>query len=195
MAQTLLPPVATEDGLYRMSAEKYDAMVASGALGPDDPIELIDGLLVYKMPQNAPHATAVVKLNAWLVINAGAGYCVRPQVPIRLRGNTRPEPDLAVVQGDADDFPEQPAGEQVLLAVEIADRASDAILRRKALLYAQDGVRELWIVNVERRTVEIHRGPSEDGYRSVAILAEHEPFAPLFLPDQTLRGADVLPKP
>ncbi len=194
MAATLLAPAPAEDALYRLTGEQYDAMVESGALGPDDPVELIDGLLIQKMPQNAPHATAIVKLNRWLVLNAGEKHSIRPQVPLRLRGSTRPEPNLAVVQGDADDFPEQPTGEQVLLTVEIADKALDAVLRRKALLYAQNGVRELWIVNVERRTVELHRQPSEDGYRSVAVLAEMEPFAPLFLPGQTLRGAEILPK-
>lgn len=195
MAPTLLPPISTEDALYRLSAEQYDAMVESGALGPDDPVELIDGLLIYKMPQNAPHATAIVKLNEWLVLNAALrGFRTRPQVPIHLRGSTRPEPDLAVVQGEADDYPQQPTGEQVLLAVEVADKASDLVLRRKALLYAQNGVRELWVVNVARRTIELHRQPSEDGYRSVAVLAETEPFAPLFLADKTLQGSDILPK-
>lgn len=197
MAATILPSEIKieSDELYRLSAEQYDAMVAAGTLGPDDPVELIDGLLIQKMPQNGPHTTVVVKLNAWLVVNAMPyGYSVRPQVPIRLPGSTRPEPDLAVAQGEADDFPDQPTGDQILLAVEVDDQASDNVLRKKILLYAQGGVRELWVIDVQGRRIELHREPSENGYKVVAILAETEPFAPLFLPGQTLRGSDVLPR-
>ena len=197
MAATILPPEIKidSDGLYRLSVEQYDAMVESGVIGEDDHVELLDGLLIQKMPQNGPHTTVIVKLNAWLVVNAAShGYSVRPQVPIRLPGSTRPEPDLAVAEGEADDFPEQPTGEQIVLAIEVADQASEGVLRRKIVLYAQGGVRELWIVDVQGRRIELHREPGEDGYRVVTILAETEPFAPFFLPEQSLRGSDILPR-
>ena len=83
---------------------------------------------------------------------------------------------------------------QVLLAVEVADQASESVLRRKTRLYAQNGVGELWVVNVQDSDDRGHREPGPEGYRSVTVLAETEPFAPLFLPGHTLRGADVLPK-
>ena len=197
MAATILPRGTSieSDALYPISAGQYDAMVDANILDEDDPVELIEGLLVEKMPQNGPHTAVIVKLNAWLVVHAmPQGYSIRPQVPIRLPGNTRPEPDLAVVRGTADDFPEQPTGDQVLLAVEGANQAAESARRRKLLLYARGGNHEAWVVDVQERRVEIHREPGADGYRVVTTLAETEPFTPLFLPEQTLRGSDILPR-
>ena len=194
MAATILPPVTTEDGLYRLSAEKYDEMVASGALGPDDPVELLDGLLFEKMPQEGPHTITILNLTRWLDRRCGDTHTVRGQMPILLRGNNRPEPDIAVVPGEPDDYPRQPSGEQVVLAVEVADKAPARVLRIKRATYAQSGVQEFWIIDVKRRRVEMLREPGEEGYQAVTILAETEPFAPLFLPGQTLRGSDILPR-
>ena len=193
MAATLLPTNIEEDGLYRLSIEQYESMIRSGAIGEDDPVELLDGVLYEKMTQFAPHTIVIQNLSRWLVRRCLDTHDVRVQMPIRL-ANSRPEPDVAVVAGVPDDYPEQPTGEQVLLAVEVADRASDRVLRKKARLYAREGVRELWIVDVQERHVELHREPGENGYRVVTILAETEPFAALFLPDQSLRGSDVLPR-
>jgi hypothetical protein len=44
--------------LYRLSLEQYEAMVDAGILGKRDRVHLIDGLLVAKMTQNDPPATA-----------------------------------------------------------------------------------------------------------------------------------------
>lgn len=169
-------------------------MVEAGTLGPDDPVELLDGLLFQKTLKDAPHTIAILNLARWLNRRCGDTHIVRSQMPIHLRGNNRPEPDIAVVPGNPDGYPQQPAGEQVVLAVEVADKASFRALWIKRTIYAQNGVRELWVVNVARRTIELHRQPSQDGYRSVALLAEHEPFAPLFLSAQALKISDILPK-
>ena len=42
--------------LYRLSIEKYEAMVQSGVFTKRDRIELIEGFLVAKMTQHPPHA-------------------------------------------------------------------------------------------------------------------------------------------
>ena len=195
MVETLPPSRVEPDGLYRLSAAQYDEMVASGALGPDDPVELLDGLLIQKMPQNGPHSTTIQKLSRWLLRRCFETHDVRGGMPVRMIGSNRLKPDLAVVAGEPDDYPDQPTAEQVLLAVEVSDKASRQVLDLKRTRYAQSGLEELWIVNVGRRTVEIYRKPSPDGYRSAVILDETEPFAPLFLPEQTLRGLDILPQP
>lgn len=196
MAATLLPPTSdkVDDGLYRLSVEQYDAMIESGAIGEDDHVELLDGLLIQKMSQEGPHTIAIQSLARWLVRRCLETHDVRVQMPIRLGLNSRPEPDLAVVPGEPNDYPEQPTGEQVVLAVEVSDRASKRTLHDKVRLYAQGGVRELWIVDVQERRIEIHREPAENGYRVVTILAETEPFSPTFLSNGILRGSDILPR-
>lgn len=50
--------VEDDEVLFRLSVEQYHAMIQAGVLTDDDPVELLEGLLVTKMPKNPAHATA-----------------------------------------------------------------------------------------------------------------------------------------
>ena len=45
-----------------ITVEEYEAMIANGAIAEDDPIELIQGELVPKMPRNPPHRATTRKI-------------------------------------------------------------------------------------------------------------------------------------
>ena len=45
----------------RLSVAEYDRMIADGTIGEDDPVELIEGVVVPKMPRNPPHRVATRK--------------------------------------------------------------------------------------------------------------------------------------
>ena len=47
-------------GHHVWTREKYEHATELGLLGPDDHVELIEGEIVQKMPQNSPHSTAVI---------------------------------------------------------------------------------------------------------------------------------------
>jgi hypothetical protein len=51
-ATVLLPPEAafTNEPIYRLTVERYHELVDRGTLTSDDPVELIEGMLVFKMP-------------------------------------------------------------------------------------------------------------------------------------------------
>ena len=56
--------VMTDKGLpipghHLWTREKYERATELGLLGPDDRVELIEGEIVQKMPQNSPHSTAL----------------------------------------------------------------------------------------------------------------------------------------
>jgi len=44
--------------IWRLSVEQHHAMAAAGILTEDDPVELLEGLLVNKITKNPPHSTA-----------------------------------------------------------------------------------------------------------------------------------------
>ncbi len=79
-------------------------------------------------------------------------------------------------------------GADVLPIIEIAD-ATLRLDRRKADIYARGGVREYWLVDVERRCVLVHR---LDGatYGEPAVVAAEEPVAAALIPGLKLRIAD-----
>src|SRR5947209_19665709 len=90
--------------LWRMPRARYDRPVEAGVFGPDDRVELLDGLLVAREPQGARHATGVVLGRAVLEKAFGRSYHVREEKPIALDEQSEPEPDIVVVPGRPRDY-------------------------------------------------------------------------------------------
>ena len=72
--------------LYRLSVAQYDRMIEAGVLTEDDSTELIDGLLVNKMPKNPPHVQAVRRLLRALQRLTPSGWLVTKEEPHRHLG-------------------------------------------------------------------------------------------------------------
>src|SRR5262249_11753388 len=70
--------------LCRMTRARYDAMVAGGALEEDEPIELLDGLLIVREPEGARHAVIVGRVRRVLEAAFGQGSYVREDKPFAL---------------------------------------------------------------------------------------------------------------
>ena len=50
-------PLPAPEEVFRITVDRYDRMVESGLLGEDDPIELLNGVMVWKMPKKPKHST------------------------------------------------------------------------------------------------------------------------------------------
>lgn len=140
--------------------------------------ELIDGDLVDKMGQNPPHAYAIQLALRWLVGFIDSGR-IRVQLPMEAGGEDRersvPEPDLAVVTGPETPFQHRhPRGDELLLAIEVADTSAAVDLSRKAVLYANAGVPEYWVLDLPRRALVVHTQPDGSQYRRIQIYAEDD---------------------
>src|SRR2546422_649884 len=89
--------------LWRMPRSRYDRLVEAGIFGPEDRIELLDGLLVAREPQGARHATVVGLVRAALEKAFGLGPCWASKSPTRRSRSprwaqaARPSPWRAVV--------------------------------------------------------------------------------------------------
>src|SRR5947207_4255996 len=90
--------------LYRWSRQDYGRLIDHGFLDEDDPVELLDGLLVVKEPQHSPHRTAIILTAKTLEQAFGAGWFVQTQSPIALDRRSAPEPDVCVVRGSPPDY-------------------------------------------------------------------------------------------
>src|SRR5436309_13838349 len=85
---------AERPGLHRWSRYEYGRLIDHGFLDEDDPIELLDGLLLVKEPQHSPHRTAVLLVAKALERGFGEGWFVQTQSPIILDDRSEPEPDV-----------------------------------------------------------------------------------------------------
>ena len=185
-------------GVRRFKRVEYGRLAECGFFHPTERLELIDGLLLVREPQGSPHATGVTLALQALQAAFGAGWIVRPQLPIALDDDSEPEPDLVVVPGHARDF-SRAHPSSVALIVEVADTSLAFDRGDKAGLYARVGVADYWIVNLNDRMVEVHRnprpGPSAYGwiYGSVRLARSGDSVTPLALAAVSLPVADLLP--
>src|SRR5439155_8281913 len=83
--------------IRRWTRREYERLIAYDVLGEDEPVELLDGLLLVKEPQYSPHRTAVGLAAEALRVAFGAGWFVQVQSPIALDRRSEPEPDVAVI--------------------------------------------------------------------------------------------------
>src|SRR5262245_39077842 len=144
-----LPPAPVpDDPVWRMSVEQYHAMIHAGILTEEDPVELLEGLLIAKMSKNPAHSTAKRLLLQALLRTLPPGWFVDEQEPITTP-DSEPEPDLAVTRGTPRDYQDRHPGPQdVALVIEIADATLKRDRGRKKRLYARAFIREYWIVNL-----------------------------------------------
>ena len=182
-------------GLPRLfSREEYYRLAERGILGPDERTELIYGRIIKRMsPMGRPHSVAVSKTASALEAAFGDGYAVEQQVSIQLGIGLEPLPDVMVMSGTFDDYQDVPLASDVLLLVEISDTTLRYDRGTKAAMYAADGIRDYWLVNLRARTLEVRRQPESGEYLSLYVYGEGEAVAPLAAPDMPVRVADMLP--
>ena len=182
-----------------MTRARYDRLVDVGIFGPEDRVELLDGLLVARGPQGARHATVVALARAALERAFGRGYHIREEKPVALDERSEPEPDLVVVPGRLRDYlavhPSRP-----VLIVEVAGTSLALDRLRKGGLYARAGIAEYWIVDLVGEALEVYRdpvrAPSGHGgrkYDSVRRLRRNAVVTPLAAPRARIRVAALLP--
>ena len=80
----------------------------------------------------------------------------------------------------------------MLLLIEVADSSLDYDRGVKRALYARNGIRELWIVNLADRQVEVCRSPGPDGYASVTVIDRGGELEPELLPGARIPVTDIL---
>lgn len=183
-------------GLKRV---EYECLVEGGFLGPDDKIELIDGLMMVREPEGSPHMVAVQLTIAALQRAFGSGWNVRHPGPVALDDDSEPEPDVAVVPGSPRDYLAAHPARPVLI-VEVSHSRLGFDRNYKASLYARAAITDYWIVNLVDRVVEVRRGPmTSDGapfgwtYERLTVYAPGETIAPLAAPFASVSVADLLP--
>ena len=134
--------------------------------------ELIAGFVFVKMAISPPHSfyvnAFVTAFRPWLQ----PGFSLRQEQPITTDEESEPQPDVALVRGEWNDFRHRhPTTAEII--VEIALSSSD-LDHRKTGLYAAAGVGEYWIVLPDARRVEVHADPLNGEYARRQILTRPE---------------------
>jgi Uma2 family endonuclease len=178
--------------IHQWTREEYEQAAEAG-LFKDRRVELVDGVVYDMPPQLSPHATGLQKALWALRAAFPSGWDIRSQLPLALGPKSMPEPDIAVVVGDPDDYLAQHPSEAVLV-VEVADSSQFHDRKRKAKIYAGAAFPEYWIVNLRFDVVEVLRDPADGVYRTRKTYRRGETISPLARPDASIAVDDLLPR-
>ncbi|MET9054269.1 Uma2 family endonuclease [Streptomyces bacillaris] len=120
--------------------------------------ELIDGVLIFRSPQQRFHTRTLWLLESSLLSQLPDDLDVFREFSVVLDGRNRPEPDAVVVPLAAEPGPDETflKAEDVILAVEVVSPDSEARDRdTKPRKYAAAGVPHFWRVEADQKGVPV----------------------------------------
>lgn len=177
---------------HRFTLDDWRQMVDAGVFREDRRLELLDGEIYDMTPIGSSHHGVVNFLTRFWTSRLGTQAVVSVQGPVTAPPRSEPQPDVAVLRDRADFYRTAHADpDDTLLVIEVADSSLDYD-RAKLRFYAEAGMREVWIVNLQDEQVEIYRTPRGSTYDVVRTVTRGESASCLAFPDVTLSVNDVL---
>ena len=183
---------------HQFTADDYFKMDEMGLFW-DQWVQLFDGV-VYDVPTQTSAHSAACSLSTGLVLETypdGATFWVLIQGSLKWKW-TAPDPDLAVLPCAVG----TPFNQQLppLWVMDVSDTTYLADRHKKLKIYAANGVIDAWILNVNKRRLEVFRDPIKLaaprrgwGYQTEFHLIEGQSVTPLNGPPVTFQVSDLLP--
>lgn len=179
------------DGLPRrlFTVAEVERMVDVGLIGEDERIELLEGELIPMSPRGDEHEICKTALNLYWGRRCPHDLLYSPETTFRLSVDTYLEPDFVV-------YPRHVGirrlnGATALLAVEIGVSSLGYDLGRKARVYAQFGIPELWVIDPIQRVLTVMKRPASEGYGERTLWHAQDTVVPDLAPAFALRLADL----
>lgn len=174
----------------RFTVAEYYRLAEVGVLHEDDRIELIDGELIEMAAIGLAHAQAIVTLDELANSMVVKSARVSVQNPIHLGPRTEPQPDLALIRRRLYTVT-HPTPADIFLVIEVADSSLSYDRDVKLPLYAEAGIAEVWIVNLNGRTIERYSSLRDGRYTQITIAVPGDTLASLSLPALIVPVAQV----
>jgi Uma2 family endonuclease len=166
------PLVPLMEQRHRITVAEYHQMADAGVFGYEHRVELLEGVIVDKMTKYPPHNLACDLVQHLLGRLVPPGYFVSMATSLTIEGRDgEPEPDAMVLRGQLRDYagrPRTPA--DAALVVEVAESSYRIDRVTKWAMYAASGVPVYWIIDLNRKRLEVHTEPRDSGYSRIALL-------------------------
>lgn len=180
MSVTLSPPLAEQspEEDRRWTVEEFSRAADAGSFIDPSRLEIIHGRIMEKMPEGGRHTGLRRRIARRLRAVLEPGSFVCEDCPLRIAFDGEPIPDVMFTKEE--DYGDQyPTPKDVMLLIEVAGSSVAYDLGEKALLYAQAGVGDYWVVLVKEAAIVRHREPTSEGYQSVTRLAGADALSPM----------------
>ncbi len=192
---TTKPPVPG-----RLTREQYYELGRQGYFDAQR-VELIRGEVIEMSPINIAHAQGVGLVDDALSLVFAIGYYINVQQPFSVPSapfGSEPQPDVSVIPGSRKAATAHPT--QAALLVEVVDATLFYDTTTKAELYAEAGVTDYWVLDLQHRELIVFRDPQSlatglnaVAYQSRQVFGPNDTVSPLAAPHATVRAADLLP--
>jgi len=135
-------------------------MIQATILTEEDPVELLEGWIVPKMPKGTLHDSVLTQTQEALAGCLPSGWGTRVQCAITT-SDSEPEPDVVVVPGPARLYrTRHPGPTDIALILEVSDSSLAHDRNAKGRVYARAGIEIYWILNVVDMQVEVYSDPT-----------------------------------
>lgn len=142
---------------YKWTLDRYHQAIDAG-LFDDQPIELLRGELIVMPPEREPHAYYNSEVGDYLRALLGSRAKIREAHPITLPNNSEPVPDLAIVQPLGAVYLEHhPYPSDIFWLIEFSKATLSYDLTVKRSIYAEAGIPEYWVVNLNDQELKVFR--------------------------------------
>ena len=164
-------------------------MQDAGIISEEENFELIEGEIVPTQANTHIHELIKSALNIGIARALPYRLWLGVETTIYLSANTFVEPDLVI-------YPkgiklEEVKGSDILLAIEVAVTSLAYDRGLKARRYARHAVKELWVIDAERRRTVVYSGPRSPNWRSVVELGPNDALASIALPGLSIRLGSI----
>jgi Uma2 family endonuclease len=172
---------------------EYYRMAEAGIISEDDRVELIEGEIVEMSPIGTRHSACLDRFIALLGPQVSGKAILRVQNPIHLSDYTEPQPDVSLLKPRADFYAHQhPRPADALIVIEVADTSLDYDQKVKAVLYAQAGIAEYWLVDLNNDVVIIYTQPVNGHYQQSQQFGHGDSLTSAAMPGLALAVIDIL---
>ncbi len=166
----------------KWTIDEYHQLVESGVLD-DRQVELLNGIIVEMPPEGMPHAVYCTDAVEYLRRSLGNRAAVREAHPITLPNDSEPEPDIAIVAAPNRQYlAHHPYPADIFWLIEYSNTTLAKDLNDKKRIYAEAGIVEYWVVNLQSSELIIFRDVEIDNYRSELTLSTGN-ISPISFPD------------
>lgn len=188
MLSAMVDPELESEQLRPISRAEYERMVEVGILGPRERIELLRGAIVTMSPIGRHHVDVVSWFTEQLILQLDRTFQVRTQAPFIAGDWSEPEPDIAIARKD---YTLRDHPRELFLVIEVSESTLRRDRKIKTSIYAEAGVPEYWIVNLQEMTVEVYTDPAGDRYETIVTLRDPDVLRPKLLPAVALAIAEI----
>lgn len=198
MPSSIQPLIGNFNGqslkLRQITVKEYDSMIENGVFDENDQIELLNGVIIEKMPKGTKHSSINDRVARVFYRNFDNDIIIRNQNPIWLDDFSEPEPDIVLAIPKEDEYENShPRPNEILLILEISDTTLAYDRNTKGEVYGRAGIQQYVLLNVQDNTIEDYREPNSDGYQSKQTYRAGQSFNLVAFPEINLFVSDFLP--